>query len=81
MASALDVTVFVRESIESNSKLKVSIITRLLDNFYQIRAVKIFPFALWIVGECYLSLCEVENGIATIKQCLGDMPFYSVSEG
>lgn len=51
VASALDVTVFVRESIESNSKLKVSIITRLLDNFYQIRAVKIFPFALWIVGE------------------------------
>ncbi|CAH2069669.1 unnamed protein product, partial [Thlaspi arvense] len=80
VASALDVAVFVREIIESNPKLRVSIITRLLDTFYQIRAAKVFPFALWIVGEYCLSLSEVESGIATIKQCLGEMPFYSVSE-
>ncbi|CAA7062447.1 unnamed protein product [Microthlaspi erraticum] len=80
VASALDVAVFVREIIESNPKLRVSIITRLLDTFYQIRAAKVFPFALWIVGEYCLSLSEVETGIATIKQCLGEMPFYSVSE-
>ncbi|KAG7534542.1 Armadillo-type fold [Arabidopsis thaliana x Arabidopsis arenosa] len=80
VASALDVAVFVREIIESNPKLRVSIITRLLDTFYQIRAAKVFPFALWIVGEYCLSLSEVESGIATIKQCLGEMPFYSASE-
>lgn len=80
VASALDVAVFVREIIESNPKLRVSIITRLLDTFYQIRAAKVFPFALWIVGEYCLSLSEVESGIATIKQSLGEMPFYSVSE-
>ncbi|KAF8102623.1 hypothetical protein N665_0198s0317 [Sinapis alba] len=80
VASALDVAVFVREIIESNPKLRVSIITRLLDTFYQIRAAKVFPFALWIVGEYCLSLSEVESGITTIKQCLGEMPFFSVSE-
>ncbi|KAI6689769.1 hypothetical protein NL676_026597 [Syzygium grande] len=76
VASALDVVVFVREIIETNPKLRVSIITRLLDTFYQIRAARVCSCALWIIGEYCLSLSEVESGIATIKQCLGDLPFY-----
>ena len=52
----------------------------MLDNFYQIRAGKVCPCALWIIGEYCLSLSEVESGIATIKQCLGELPFYSISE-
>ncbi|KAE8731642.1 Coatomer subunit beta-1 [Hibiscus syriacus] len=78
--SAIDVVVFVREIIETNPKLRVSIITRLLDTFYQIRAARVCSCALWIVGEYCLSLSEVESGIATIKHCLGELPFYSVSE-
>ncbi|XP_057467443.1 coatomer subunit beta-1 [Actinidia eriantha] len=80
VASAMDVVVFVREIIESNPKLRVSIITRLLDTFYQIRAARVCSCALWVVGEYCLSLSEVESGIATIKQCLGDLPFYSETE-
>lgn len=80
VASAIDVVVFVREIIETNPKLRVSIITRLLDTFYQIRAARVCSCALWIIGEYCLSLSEVENGITTIKQCLGDLPFFSVSE-
>ncbi|KAM3324615.1 coatomer subunit beta-1 [Capsicum chacoense] len=80
VASANDVVVFVREIIETNPKLRVSIVTRLLDTFYQIRAARVCSCALWIIGEYCLSLSEVESGIATIKQCLGDLPFYSVSE-
>ncbi|KAL3536033.1 hypothetical protein ACH5RR_004494 [Cinchona calisaya] len=80
VASAMDVVVFVREIIETNPKLRVSIVTRLLDTFYQIRAARVCSCALWIIGEYCLSLSEVESGIATIKQCLGDLPFYSVSE-
>lgn len=80
VASALDVVVFVREIIETNPKLRVSIITRLLDTFYQIRAARVCSCALWIIGEYCLSLSEVESGLATIKQCLGDLPFFSVSE-
>ncbi|XP_022754422.1 coatomer subunit beta-1-like [Durio zibethinus] len=80
VASAIDVVVFVREIIETNPKLRVSIITRLLDTFYQIRAARVCFCALWIIGEYCLSLSEVESGLATIKQCLGELPFYSVSE-
>ncbi|XVF89470.1 hypothetical protein PTKIN_Ptkin19aG0132900 [Pterospermum kingtungense] len=80
VASAIDVVVFVREIIETNPKLRVSIITRLLDTFYQIRAARVCSGALWIIGEYCLSLSEVESGIETIKQCLGELPFYSVSE-
>jgi len=80
VASAIDVVVFVREIIETNPKLRVSIITRLLDTFYQIRAARVCSCALWIIGEYCLSLSEVENGIATIKQCLGELPFFTVTE-
>ncbi|KAJ8447580.1 hypothetical protein Cgig2_031193 [Carnegiea gigantea] len=80
VASAMDVVVFVREIIETNPKLRVSIITRLLDTFYQIRAARVCSCALWIIGEYCLSLSEVESGIATIKQCLGDLPFYTATE-
>ncbi|GMH14164.1 hypothetical protein Nepgr_016005 [Nepenthes gracilis] len=80
VASAMDVVVFVREIIETNPKLRVSIITRLLDTFYQIRAARVCSCALWIIGEYCLSLSEIETGIATIKQCLGELPFYTVTE-
>ncbi|KAF5465127.1 hypothetical protein F2P56_015158 [Juglans regia] len=80
VGSAVDVVVFVREIIETNPKLRVSIITRLLDTFYQIRSARVCSGALWIIGEYCLSLSEVGSGIATIKQCLGELPFYSVSE-
>ncbi|XP_052184061.1 coatomer subunit beta-1-like [Diospyros lotus] len=80
VASAMDVVVFVREIIETNPKLRVSIITRLLDTFYQIRAARVCSCALWIIGEYCLSLSEVENGISTIKHCLGELPFYTPTE-
>ncbi|XP_050384402.1 coatomer subunit beta-1-like isoform X2 [Argentina anserina] len=80
VASATDVAIFVREIIETNPKLRVSIITRLLDTFYQIRSSRVCTYALWIIGEYCLSLSEVESGIATIKQCLGELPFYTASE-
>jgi len=80
VASAMDVVLFVREIIETNPKLRVSIIARLLDTFYQIRASRVCSCALWIIGEYCLSLSEVENGISTINQCLGELPFYTVAE-
>jgi coatomer subunit beta len=78
LASAMDVVLFVREIIETNPKLRVSIITRLLDTFYQIRYSRVCSCALWIIGEYCFSLSEVENGISTINQCLGELPFYTV---
>ncbi|KAG8380310.1 hypothetical protein BUALT_Bualt06G0002300 [Buddleja alternifolia] len=80
VASAMDVVTFVREIIETNSKLRISIVSRLLDTFYQIRAARVCSCALWIIGEYCLSLSEVESAITTIKHCLGDLPLFSISE-
>jgi coatomer subunit beta len=80
VAAAVDVVLFVREIIETNPKLRVSMIQRLIDTFYQIRASRVCVCALWILGEYSLSLSEVESAISTIKQCLGDLPFFTVSE-
>ncbi|VAH76319.1 unnamed protein product [Triticum turgidum subsp. durum] len=80
VAAAVDVVLFVREIIETNPKLRVSMIQRLSDTFYQIRASRVCSIALWILGEYSLSLSEVESAIATIKQCLGDLPFFTISE-
>eukprot|EP00252_Welwitschia_mirabilis_P016316 TRINITY_DN359_c0_g1_i3.p1 TRINITY_DN359_c0_g1~~TRINITY_DN359_c0_g1_i3.p1 ORF type:complete len:951 (-),score=183.98 TRINITY_DN359_c0_g1_i3:318-3170(-) len=80
LASAMDVVLFVREIIETNCKLRVSIIARLLDTFYQIRSSRVCTCALWIIGEYCLSLSEVENALSTIKQCLGEIPFYTTTE-
>ncbi|KAI9084510.1 hypothetical protein K1719_033498 [Acacia pycnantha] len=78
----MDVVVFVREIIETNPKLRDSIVTRLLGTFNQIRATsaRACTCALWIIGEYCLSLAEVESGIATIKQCLRGLPFYTPNE-
>lgn len=80
LASAMDVVIFVREIIQTNPKLRVSILIRLLDTFYQIRSSRVCSCALWIIGEYSLSLTEVENGLSTIKQALGELPFYTISE-
>ncbi|KAK6911136.1 Clathrin/coatomer adaptor, adaptin-like, N-terminal [Dillenia turbinata] len=45
-----------------------------------IHAARVCSCALWIIGEYCLLLSEVERGIATIKQCLGDPPFYTAIE-
>ncbi|KAH6555339.1 hypothetical protein KP509_1Z263900 [Ceratopteris richardii] len=80
VASAMDVVYFVREIIETNPKLRESIISKLLDIFYQIRSSKVCSCALWIIGEYCLARQEVESGISTIKQSLGELPFYTVTE-
>ncbi|VAH76302.1 unnamed protein product [Triticum turgidum subsp. durum] len=80
VAAAVDVVLFVREIIETNPKLRVSMVQRLSDTFYQIRASRVCSIALWILGEYSLSLSEVESAITTIKQCLGDLPLFTLSE-
>jgi len=80
VVSANDVILFVREIIETNPKLRVSIIVWILDTFYQIRSSCVCSCALWIIGEYCLSFSEVENGLSTINQCLSGSPFYTLAE-
>lgn len=79
VASALDVAFFVREIVETNPKLRESIMARLLDTFYQVRSSLVCSCVLWIVGEYSQTLPEVEQALATIKQALGELPFYTLS--
>ena len=80
VASAIDVVCFVREIIETNSKLRESIMERLVDTFYQIRSSRVATCALWIIGEYSQSAREVEAGISVIKQSLGELPFFTTAE-
>ena len=50
-ASALDVVFFVREIMETNTKLRASILERLLDSYNQIRSSRVCSCTLWIIGE------------------------------
>jgi coatomer subunit beta len=81
-AAAVDVVLFVREIIATTTtdpKLRASMIRRLSDTFCRIRASGVCSIALSILGEYSLSLAEVERAISTIRQCLGDPPFSTVS--
>lgn len=80
VASAIDVVCFVREIIQTNTKLRESILARLVDTFYQIRSSRVATCALWIIGEYSLSASEVESGISVIKQSLGELPFFTSAE-
>ncbi|KAF7030280.1 hypothetical protein CFC21_041855 [Triticum aestivum] len=80
VASASDVVLFMREVIETKPFMRFSIIHELIGTLYKIKDSFICSCALWILGEYSLSLFEVEKAISTIKESLGDQPFYAVSE-
>lgn len=80
-ASALDVIFFVREIMETNPKLRQSILERLKDTFYQIRSSRVCSCALWILGEYSAGQEEIISALEVIKQSLGPTPFMSEKEG
>lgn len=79
-AIAYDVVLFVREIMETNPMLRESMIQRLFSAFCQIQESFVCSCALWMLGEYSFSVYEVESAISTIKQSLGNLPFYTVSE-
>ena len=58
-APALDVVFFVREIMETNPKLRPTILARLLDSFGTIRSSRVCTCALWIVGEYCTSAADI----------------------
>ena len=65
-ASALDVVFFVREIMETNSKLRASILERLLDSYNQIRSSRVCSCTLWIIGE----YCDQKDDIYAALEVL-----------
>ncbi|GLI63658.1 hypothetical protein VaNZ11_006695 [Volvox africanus] len=74
-ASALDVIFFVREIMETNVKLRPSVLERLHTIFYQIRSSRVVSCALWIMGEYCATTAEVLAALSTLKEALGTVPF------
>jgi coatomer subunit beta len=79
-SSALDVVHFLREMAETNAELRPQIVTQLLDCFYQVRSSRVCTCALWIIGEYCEGDEAVLAGLATIKQSLGETPFFTAGE-
>ncbi|GIL87816.1 hypothetical protein Vretimale_13121 [Volvox reticuliferus] len=74
-ASALDVIFFVREIMETNVKLRPSVLERLHTIFYQIRSSRVVSCALWIMGEYCATTAEILAALSTLKEALGTVPF------
>ncbi|KAM0892462.1 hypothetical protein ACQ4PT_025758 [Festuca glaucescens] len=79
-AIAYDVVLSVREIMETNPMLRESMIQRLFSAFGQIQESFVCSRALWMLAEYSFSAYEVESAISTIKQSIGNLSFYTVSE-
>ena len=62
-SSALDVVFFVREIMETNPKLRPTILARLLDTFSQIRSSRVCSCALWILSEYCTSPQDIDAAL------------------
>ncbi len=65
-SSALDVVFFVREIMETNPKLRTTILTRLLDTFSQIRSSRVCSCALWILSEYCTTPQDIDSALEVL---------------
>lgn len=73
-AAAADVLVFIREAVHRFEPLRVLIITKLLDVFSTIKAMKIHRAALWILGEYCTTSEDIQSVMTLVRQSLGEIP-------
>lgn len=72
--AAADVLVFVREAIQRFEQLRPIILTKLLEVFSSIKAVRIHRAALWILGEYANTVDDIQNVMTQIRQSLVEIP-------
>ncbi|XP_055890054.1 coatomer subunit beta-like isoform X1 [Biomphalaria glabrata] len=72
--AAADVLVFVREAVQRFDQLRPLVISKLLDVFSTIKAMKIHRAALWILGEYCTSSDDIQSVMTLIRQSLGEIP-------
>ncbi|KAF7281578.1 coatomer subunit beta [Rhynchophorus ferrugineus] len=70
--AAGDVLVFVREAIQKFENLRPLIIEKLLESFKDIKSVKVYRAALWILGEYAITVDDIESVTKEIKLTLGE---------
>ncbi|XP_072164945.1 coatomer subunit beta-like [Diadema setosum] len=72
--AAADVLVFIREAIQRFEQLKPLIISKLLEVFPTIKAVKIHRAALWILGEYCTTINDIQSLMTEVRNLLGEIP-------
>eukprot|EP01083_Nonionella_stella_P215805 776366_1 len=73
-SSAKDVVYFVREIIEEYPHLRKSILSKLMENFCEIRTAAVFRVALWILGEYAEEPASLKEGLKAIIDAMGKLP-------
>ena len=75
VASAVDVIIFVREVIEMYPTLRAELINRLIQSLTLIKSPRVYRAALWILGEYCTTRDEMDSGLTTVKEAIGEVPF------
>jgi len=74
-SAALDVVYFVREIVEEYPQLRNATLTKLMENFDQIRFAQVYRVALWIIGEYSTEPGVLDFAFQTIRAAVGEPPF------
>lgn len=78
-SAAADVAAFVREIVHEYPNLRESIITKVIDNFGEIRASEVYRTCAWILGEYSVEPAILELSLNTLKSNIGPLPLLSKS--
>jgi coatomer subunit beta len=80
-ASALDVIYFVREIVEEYDHLRSGILTKLVENFNEIRAQSVYRVALWILGEYGGDDPAIlDLSMMTVRESVGALPLIEMKK-
>lgn len=76
-SAASDVAAFVREIVHEYPGLRESILTKVLENFGEIRSSEVYRTCVWILGEYATEPAILDLSLSTLKSNIGPLPLLS----
>lgn len=73
-AAAADVIFFVREIVQEYPQLRNNILSKVLENFTDIRASEVYRVAIWILGEYSSDKDTLHLALTTLREAVGPLP-------
>jgi coatomer subunit beta len=73
-SSAMDVILFVREAFERLPLLRSEMLSKLFENFNQIKASRVSRATMWIIGEYAHSVQDINDAMKQLRSSLGVLP-------
>lgn len=61
--------------VETYPDLRESIVSKLLENFRDIKSPKVYRIAFWIIGEYANTTQEIDNAFTILREVVGELPF------